>query len=178
MCTTTPWLEPPCIVKYECCALEAKTPSLAARRRHPINTYATNQRFRRGHCQFANLLIYGLSINGHLPEPGQWHQRAPSPPPTNSPAPTRNIEAMQSAADSGDHADVIGISVSGEPGSYRFSLTVRSPDTGWDRYADLWEVVPSILVGLLILVIMSTAMSWSTMPLLSWLARRWLYPVK
>ena len=40
-----------------------------------------------------------------------------------------------------DHADVIGISVSGEPGSYRFLVTVRSPDTGCDRYADWWEVV-------------------------------------
>ena len=25
-------------------------------------------------------------------------------------------------------------------GSYRFDVTVRSADTGWDKYADAWEV--------------------------------------
>ena len=39
-------------------------------------------------------------------------------------------------------------------------------------------VVPPIVVALIILVIMSTAMTWGTMPVLSWLARRWLYPTK
>ena len=65
----------------------------------------------------------------------------PSQPEKTSPAPTPQVEAPPPAVSSGDHADVIGISVSGEPGSYRFSVTVRSPDTGCDRYADLWEVV-------------------------------------
>jgi hypothetical protein len=65
----------------------------------------------------------------------------PSQPEKTSPAPTPQVEAAPPAVASGDHADVIGISVSGEPGSYRFSVTVRSPDTGCDRYADLWEVV-------------------------------------
>jgi hypothetical protein len=56
-------------------------------------------------------------------------------------APTPQVEAPPPAVASRDHADVISISVSGEPGSYRFSVTVRSPDTGCDRYADWWEVV-------------------------------------
>ena len=38
-------------------------------------------------------------------------------------------------------ADVIEVSVSGNPGSYSFSVTVRSPDAGCGRYADWWEVV-------------------------------------
>ena len=42
----------------------------------------------------------------------------------------------------------------------------------------LQGVVPSIVVALLILVIMSTAMTWVTMPLLTRLAGRWLYPTK
>ena len=38
-------------------------------------------------------------------------------------------------------ADVIDVMVTPEsPGTYRFDVTVRSPDTGWDKYADLWEV--------------------------------------
>ena len=36
---------------------------------------------------------------------------------------------------------MIGVSVSGNPGSYTFSVTVESPDTGCDQYADWWEVV-------------------------------------
>ena len=43
----------------------------------------------------------------------------------------------------GNHADVQLVSVSGSSGSYRFSVTVRSPDTGCDRYADWWEVLSS-----------------------------------
>jgi hypothetical protein len=45
------------------------------------------------------------------------------------------------AASSGDHADAIQISISGDPRSYRFSVTIRSPDTGCNQYADWWEVV-------------------------------------
>ena len=39
-------------------------------------------------------------------------------------------------------------------------------------------VVPPIVVALIILFVMSIAMTWGTTPLRSWLARRWLYPVK
>ena len=39
-------------------------------------------------------------------------------------------------------------------------------------------VVPPIVVALIILFVMSIAMTWGTMPLLSWLARWWRYPVK
>ncbi len=40
----------------------------------------------------------------------------------------------------------------------------------------LQGVVPSIVVALIILVVMSTAMTWVTMPLLTRLSSRWLYP--
>ena len=40
-----------------------------------------------------------------------------------------------------DCADVVDVVATAEAsGSYRFDVTVRSPDTGWDKYADLWEV--------------------------------------
>ena len=45
------------------------------------------------------------------------------------------------ARESDAGADVIGISVSGDPGAYIFSVTVESPDTGCGQYADWWEVV-------------------------------------
>ena len=49
--------------------------------------------------------------------------------------------AVSAVLESGAGADVIGISVSGDPGSYTFSVTVESPDTGCGQYADWWEVV-------------------------------------
>ena len=42
---------------------------------------------------------------------------------------------------SGSDAEVKQVSVSGSPGSYNFSVTVLSPDTGCDRYADWWEIL-------------------------------------
>ena len=38
-------------------------------------------------------------------------------------------------------ADVTAVNVSGDPGAYTFSVTVSSPDTGCDQYADWWEVI-------------------------------------
>lgn len=39
-------------------------------------------------------------------------------------------------------ADVVAVSVSESgPGQYRFSVTVRHADEGWDHYADRWEVL-------------------------------------
>ena len=39
-------------------------------------------------------------------------------------------------------ADVVGVKVikSGE-GTFRFDVTVKHADTGWDHYADKWDVV-------------------------------------
>lgn len=38
-------------------------------------------------------------------------------------------------------ADVVGVRVSGSPGAYHFTVTIRSADTGCAQYADWWEVV-------------------------------------
>ncbi|MDX1627320.1 MAG: hypothetical protein R3345_01405 [Fulvivirga sp.] len=38
-------------------------------------------------------------------------------------------------------ADVERVLISGNPGAYRFAVTVKSPDTGCVQYADWWEVV-------------------------------------
>ena len=39
----------------------------------------------------------------------------------------------------GGCADVIDVKISGD-GPYTFAVTVLSPDTGWDKYADEWRV--------------------------------------
>jgi hypothetical protein len=38
-------------------------------------------------------------------------------------------------------ADVVGVEVSRAGDGYRFDVTVRHADTGWDHYADAWDVV-------------------------------------
>ncbi len=40
-----------------------------------------------------------------------------------------------------EHADVTAVETSGDVGDYTFEVTVESPDTGCDQYADWWEVV-------------------------------------
>ena len=38
-------------------------------------------------------------------------------------------------------ADVVGVRMAQNGETYRFSVTVRHADAGWDHYADKWEVV-------------------------------------
>lgn len=56
----------------------------------------------------------------------------------STPSETRDAE-FSTTSDGVAH--VQDVSVSGASGSYTFTVTVRSPDTGCERYADWWEVV-------------------------------------
>ena len=48
---------------------------------------------------------------------------------------------LNAAAIAGE-ADVVDVRVFSEGGgSYRFDVTLRHGDTGWDHYADAWEVI-------------------------------------
>ena len=38
-------------------------------------------------------------------------------------------------------AKVLKVEATGKPNNYTFAVTVTSPDTGCDRYADWWEVI-------------------------------------
>ncbi len=38
-------------------------------------------------------------------------------------------------------AAVIAVAVTGAPGNYTFTVTIESPDTGCEQYADWWEVI-------------------------------------
>lgn len=39
------------------------------------------------------------------------------------------------------YADIIKVAASGAGNSYTFAVTIDSPDTGCDQYADWWEVI-------------------------------------
>ena len=51
---------------------------------------------------------------------------------------TKPIVAMTK---SNSTAQVTNIKATGEANNYTFAVTVKSPDTGCDRYADWWEVI-------------------------------------
>ena len=38
-------------------------------------------------------------------------------------------------------ADVLKVNITQQGDSYRFDVTVAHADTGWDHYADAWEIV-------------------------------------
>jgi hypothetical protein len=46
----------------------------------------------------------------------------------------------QARAPASGCADVINVAIETTDGGYKVSTTVRSADTGWEKYADLWEV--------------------------------------
>lgn len=41
----------------------------------------------------------------------------------------------------GGEADVVGVEVRRDGGGWTFDVTVRHADTGWEHYADRWDVV-------------------------------------
>ncbi|MEM9455334.1 MAG: hypothetical protein AAGF11_14225 [Myxococcota bacterium] len=60
---------------------------------------------------------------------------------TDSSTPAPATSAADSEGPANAVADVLTVEASGSPGDYTFAVTLRSPDTGCDRYADWWEVV-------------------------------------
>lgn len=48
---------------------------------------------------------------------------------------------ISSFSGQGDSAEVHNIKVTGKNNNYTFSVTVKSPDTGCDQYANWWEVI-------------------------------------
>jgi hypothetical protein len=56
------------------------------------------------------------------------------------PAPTSDAPATE-VTDETAVADVTAVRTTGDAGAYTFYVTIRSDETGCDRYADWWEVL-------------------------------------
>ena len=41
----------------------------------------------------------------------------------------------------GEEAKIVGVECKGQPNNYTISVTIESPDTGCDQYADWWEII-------------------------------------
>jgi hypothetical protein len=51
------------------------------------------------------------------------------------------LRTMTGANTTSDRANIVSVSVSGNSGSYQFTVGIRSPDRGCSEYADWWEVL-------------------------------------
>lgn len=48
---------------------------------------------------------------------------------------------LVSTAAFADQVEIVDVQVTANQGSYRFDVTLQHDDTGWDHYADGWEVL-------------------------------------
>ncbi len=64
----------------------------------------------------------------------------PAGEPTQAPPAHATPGATPVLAPSG-YADVVSVKTTGTPGDYTFAVTLHSPDTGCEQYADWWEVL-------------------------------------
>ena len=51
------------------------------------------------------------------------------------------VAVTAAGAAAAGEADVVGVQVTKTGDTYRFSVTVRHADAGWEHYADNWEIV-------------------------------------
>jgi len=80
------------------------------------------------------LVVAGLLAGACAIETPPAPTPEPSPAPTSTPLPTPSPSAA--------NADVLFVKAGqSADGTWRFDVTVTHPDTGWDDYADGWDVV-------------------------------------
>ncbi|MEL6385516.1 MAG: hypothetical protein AAFQ89_24265 [Cyanobacteria bacterium J06626_18] len=86
--------------------------------------------------QASSLLITGALLLGSCTGPAST---ANGNPPAEEPVTSSQGEALSQGE--AMFADVTAVEANGDSGSYTFAVTIQSPDTGCDQYANWWEVV-------------------------------------
>jgi hypothetical protein len=61
-------------------------------------------------------------------------------PDTGGPVTTSQAPAETTAASGDGCADVVGATITDDGGTFSVAVDVSSDDTGWDKYADAWQV--------------------------------------
>lgn len=79
-----------------------------------------------------SILLSACSSDGGTATPAPEAASSDVSPPESTPPATGSGALL---------ADVLAVEVTGDANAYTFAVTIRSPDTGCDRYADWWEVV-------------------------------------
>jgi hypothetical protein len=86
-------------------------------------------------------LLVLVACGGAVDDAARTSTSVPSPsasatttPASEATGPSTSSQAVQPCA------DVIQVRHTAEGDTFRFDVTVRSGDTGWDKYADAWEV--------------------------------------
>jgi len=89
----------------------------------------TERRTRQGLAALATALVVALTSCART-------GTAPALEPTSSPpSPSTTVDTGKGCA------DVVDVAVTPGSSGYRFDVTISSADTGWDKYADRWDVV-------------------------------------
>lgn len=84
------------------------------------------------------LLLSGCALLERLP----FFPEVPEVGEVEIPAPAPELGEEEAPAPVPvEWANVVGVEVTGQAGSYSFAVTVSSPDTGCEQYADWWEVL-------------------------------------
>ncbi|MFN2219060.1 MAG: hypothetical protein ACK2UA_10680 [Anaerolineae bacterium] len=88
-----------------------------------------------------------LTLSALLLPTGCQPAKTPEPEPVTTPAPplpaeTPSTAVSQPLTDGKGNADVLHVrAVQANAGTWTFHVTVQHPDTGWEDYADGWDVL-------------------------------------
>lgn len=96
---------------------------------------------RHGARAIVVLLLVVAACGGEEagPSSGPAATEAVSPPPTDVPS-TQEEPPISDVEPTLGCADVVDVEIEATGDTFRISTTVRSADTGWEKYADAWEV--------------------------------------
>ena len=127
-----------------------KQQATAERRREMRDRLACLGRAILGRChrrQFSRLMLTFALVSWFSSCSSQQASKVETSPAILSPdtktaaAPEPN-QTQPTVTQSGPaSAEVLKVSATGDPGAYTFSVTILSPDTGCDQYANWWEVL-------------------------------------